>query len=75
MSEQQLRLPLLLDTGAAAIGEYVVLDIDYKTVRRKTEDRVRMLAEYRKNLIRRSRERKEREAKPNASADDGGNGG
>lgn len=32
MSEQKLRLPLLLDTGALALGEYVVLDIDYKTV-------------------------------------------
>lgn len=32
MSEQKPRLPLLLDTGALALGEYVVLDIDYKTV-------------------------------------------
>jgi len=32
MSEQKPRLPLLLDTGALALSEYVVLDIDYKTV-------------------------------------------
>lgn len=96
MSEQKLRLPLLLDTGALALGEYVVLDIDYKTVqcfatiedaqafiaeangwdvekvRRETEDRARMLAEYRENLIRASRERRERQAKPDAPTDGGG---
>lgn len=31
MSEQY-RLPLLIDTGALTIGEYAVLDIDYRLV-------------------------------------------
>lgn len=32
MSEGQYRLPLLIDTGALALGEYAVLDIDYHLV-------------------------------------------
>jgi hypothetical protein len=32
VSEEQLRLPLLIDTGALALGEYAVLNIDYKLV-------------------------------------------
>ena len=32
MSERPHRLPLLIDIGALAIGEYAVLDIDYRVV-------------------------------------------
>ncbi len=81
MSEPEHRLPLLIDTGALAMGEFAVLDIDYhlvgvfeteeeaeafvaeangwdvEKVRRETANRGRMLAEYRDNLIRHSRQR------------------
>lgn len=32
MSEEQLRLPPLIDTGALALREYAVLNIDYNLV-------------------------------------------
>ena len=81
MSEPQYRLPFHIDTGAFALGYYVVADIKYRTVqefdteaeaeefvaksngtdvetvRRETTQLGKMLAQYRENLIRGSRER------------------
>ena len=81
MSEQRPRLPFHIDTGALALGYYVVSDINYHPVqefeteaeaeefvakangtdvdivRRESADLAWMLAEYRRNLIRGSRER------------------
>jgi hypothetical protein len=81
MSEHIPQLPFHIDTGAFALGYYVVADIKYRTVqefdteaeaeefvaksngtdvetvRRETTQLGRMLAQYRENLIRGSRER------------------
>ena len=81
MSEHIPQFPFHIDTGAFALGYYVVAEINYRTVqefdteaeaeefdaksngtdvetvRRETTELGRMLAQYRENLFRGSRER------------------
>jgi len=95
MRENQNKPYYFLDTGALALGEFIVTDASYQcvhafetideaeafvaeangtdveTVRRKTTERARMLAEYRENLIRGSREKAARRRAENPGEDPG----